>query len=550
MSNNSGFMKYLSEHHRAGFGGMYVVTHEEGRAEDDILNYVTKECPDCVIVSWSAATHLVKGWPVPKTNGESLIVEQQEPPDLMHQLFASLTSQKDVSHYADIQENCLVIVKDYHHYLAEKDPLHPVTLRMVRELAQQYKLRGSMLIFISPVLVLPPDIEKEFVVYEYDLPNEEEIESLAMTLIEETFDEDGGKGLKKKFEKDRRALIDAAKGLTAQEVENVFARSFVSTGGETFDHKCMLEHKAQLIQKSGIAEWVSSDLNSDDVGGLQVLKEWVEKRKNSFTPEARAFGLPSPRGVILVGSPGTGKSTCAKVIANIYKQPLIRVDMGQIFGSLVGESEQNLRELTKLAESVAPCILMIDELEKAFAGTKGSGGGDGGTTKRVFGQFLTWMQERKEPVFVVATSNDITQLPPELLRRGGRFDEVFLVDYPNHQERQDIWNIKLKMIVQGDDDYDVVELADMTKDFTGAEIQTAVESAMYDAFDEGKSVGMRHLVDSINNSVVLYTTMKEEIEGMRTFLSERARHASIPEKKQEKPVVKKVRKVRVKKGGK
>ena len=241
----------------------------------------------------------------------------------------------------------------------------------------------------------------------------------------------------------RERLLQAALGLTLGEAENVFAKIIVKderlSGDDVIE---VFAEKQQIIRKSGLLEYYTTEEGFANIGGLAVLKDWLDKRAAAFTKEARAFGLPAPKGILMLGVQGCGKSLCAKAVSNQWQLPLLRFDMGRMFGSLVGSSEENVRRAIAVAESVAPAILWVDEIDKAFAGSQGSGATDGGTTARVFGTFLTWLSEKTAPVFVVATANDISQLPPELLRKG-RLDEIFFVDLPSQEERKDIFRIHL-----------------------------------------------------------------------------------------------------------
>jgi SpoVK/Ycf46/Vps4 family AAA+-type ATPase len=247
----------------------------------------------------------------------------------------------------------------------------------------------------------------------------------------------------------------------------------------------------------------------------------------AFSNEARAFGLPSPRGILMLGVQGCGKSLCAKAVATQWQLPLLRFDMGRMFGSLVGSSEENVRRAIAVAESVAPAILWVDEIDKAFAGSQGSAASDGGTTARVFGTFLTWLSEKNAPVFVVATANDISQLPPELLRKG-RLDEIFFVDLPSRDERAEVFRIHLAKRKREAARFDVEALADSSPDFSGAEIEEAINSALYDAYYEKAELSTGHVLRALAQTVPLARTMDEQIGRLRSWAEGRARNASVP----------------------
>jgi SpoVK/Ycf46/Vps4 family AAA+-type ATPase len=284
--------------------------------------------------------------------------------------------------------------------------------------------------------------------------------------------------------------------------------------------------KQQIIRKSGLLEYYKTEDDFSSVGGLTVLKDWLNKRSVAFTDEARAFGLPAPKGILLLGVQGCGKSLCAKAVSRLWQLPLLRFDMGRMFGSLVGSSEENVRRAIAVAESVAPAVLWVDEIDKAFVGSQSSGATDGGTTARVFGTFLTWLSEKDAPVFVVTTANDVSQLPPELLRKG-RLDEIFYVDLPNEEEREQIFRIHVAKRGREPKNFDLKELAAASKDFSGAEIEEAVISALYDAFYAKEELSTQYVLAALAATVPLAKTMSEKINDARKWAIGRARNASL-----------------------
>jgi SpoVK/Ycf46/Vps4 family AAA+-type ATPase len=284
--------------------------------------------------------------------------------------------------------------------------------------------------------------------------------------------------------------------------------------------------KQQIIRKSGLLEYYATEESFQHVGGMGILKNWLDKRSIAFSREARDFGLPPPKGILLLGVQGCGKSLCAKAVSSLWQLPLLRFDMGRMFGSLVGSSEENVRKAIAVAESVAPAILWVDEIDKAFAGSQGSGSTDGGTTARVFGTFLTWLSEKTAPVFVVATANDISQLPPELMRKG-RLDEIFFVDLPAETERAQIFNIHLSRRGRPPAGFRIPDLVAASPEFSGAEIEQAIISALYDAFAEGRDLATEHILEALGQTVPLSKTMDEQLRRLRTWAEGRARHASV-----------------------
>ncbi|HLL84981.1 MAG TPA: AAA family ATPase, partial [Longimicrobium sp.] len=281
----------------------------------------------------------------------------------------------------------------------------------------------------------------------------------------------------------------------------------------------------QIVRKNGLLEFIHVDDTLDSVGGLDHLKVWLSRRTAAFGESARKFGLPEPKGLLLLGVQGCGKSLTAKAVASHWRLPLLRLDLGRIFSGLVGSSEENLRKAIRVAEGVAPAVLWVDELEKGISGAASSGSGDTGVTARVFGALLTWLQEKTAPVFVVATANRIDALPPELLRKG-RFDEIFFVDLPEAPEREEIFRIHLKRRNRDARAFDVQALANRAVGFSGAEIEQAIVSGLYEAFAEGAELQHKHVLQAIEETQPLSVTMREHIEQLRSWASLRTRPAS------------------------
>ena len=341
--------------------------------------------------------------------------------------------------------------------------------------------------FIAPEMVIPDTLQKDITICDFPLPSVEEIKKKLNLMLAQN------KKVKTDnlSEEDKDKLCKAALGLTLQEAENAFALAMVNDGKiDVSDLKIIMNEKMQVIKKTGILEFVQSDLSIDDIGGLDNLKSWLKKRNNSWSENAKKYCLPAPKGVLITGVPGCGKSLTAKAMSAIWQLPLLRLDLSKIFSGLVGSSEENMRRAISTAEAVSPSILWVDEIEKGLSGVNSSN--DSGVSSRIFGQFLTWMQEKEAPVFVIATANNINNLPPELLRKG-RFDEIFFVDIPTLRERAEIFKLHLskrlkneavaKSINLCDELY--FKLAEMTEGFIGAEIEQVVISALYEAFFEG-----------------------------------------------------------------
>jgi SpoVK/Ycf46/Vps4 family AAA+-type ATPase len=329
-------------------------------------------------------------------------------------------------------------------------------------------------------------------------------------------------------------LISAALGLTVAQAQRVFTKAYVIDGMlEDSDLSLVAEEKKRIIQESEALEYYGATETSSDVGGLGILKDWLRSREGAFTKDASDYGLPAPRGVALIGIPGTGKSLTAKVVGSLWKMPLIRLDVGSLFGSYIGESEERARRAFRLAETVAPCVLWIDEIEKAFGGQ--GGGSDSGTSSRVFGSIITWMQEKKTPCFVVATANEIGSLPPEFLRRG-RFDEVFFLDLPTNQERKEIFAVHIRKRKRDPAIFDLDALAQAARGYVGAEIEQAIIDAMYTGFNNKREFTTQDILLALHRQIPLSVSQKEKVEDLRRWVKEgRAQLASAPDPLEKEP---------------
>ena len=417
-------------------------------------------------------------------------------------------------------DQSVFVLKDFHPFIGDV-----AVTRRLRDLVTTLKTSYKTLVILSPLLKLPPELEKEITVVDYQLPTMADLDRLLEGIIQSVRSNPQIKTDLTPLE--REQVLKAASGLTSNEAENVFARSIVEKRG--FDIDVILGEKEQIIRKSGILEYYRETEAFANVGGMDLLKAWMDQRTTSFTEEAKNYGLPEPKGMLLLGVQGCGKSLVAKAIASLWRLPLLRLDVGKIFSGIVGSSEENMRKAIATAESVSPAILWIDELEKGFAGTQSSPFSDGGTTSRVFGTFITWMQDKKAATFVIATSNDVSQLPPELMRKG-RFDEIFFVDLPAFDERKEIFSIHLKKRRRDPAKYDLDLLAKKAAGYSGAEIEQVVVAALFHAFGDGhREMTDEDLVASLRESVPLSITMREGIEKLREWADTRARPASSTE---------------------
>lgn len=485
---------------RARYPLLWVVTPEEERALAEIQTLADEQRKRLLI--WSITQGVVNPARADQTDSA-----KRDPNSV-------LTAIREE------REPCIWVLRDFHPFLRDAG-----VLRHLREVSFGLKASNKTVILLGPVLNIPPELEKEITVVDFDLPNADQLRAEIDGML--TALEKGGRAEIALDRRGRTRLVQACLGLTANEAGNAVAKAVIQSGGRLDDSSidAVSAEKEQIIRKSGLLEFYASSEGLHDVGGQQMLKEWLRKRTRAFSDEARAFGLPAPKGILLVGVQGSGKSLVAKAVANLWKLPLLRLDVGRLFASLVGSSEQNLRTAIRTAESIAPVVLWVDEIEKGFAGVASSNVRDAGTSARVFGSFITWLQEKQTPVFVIATANDVTQLPPELVRKG-RFDEIFFVDLPNLNERADIWRIHLLKRNRAPEQFDVDVLARASEGLSGAEIEQAVIDGLYEAFDKDRPLEMIDLVEVLQQTVPLSTMMREDIDALREWARYRARPAA------------------------
>ena len=492
---------------RARYPILYVISSEELRVQEVITDIARKRQKK--VFEWSYSTGIVPA-------GTSIQSQKNRNSATKEPLAA-------LDHVIEQVEPAIFVFKDFHPFLTKSN--YAVT-RKLKEIALHLKNSFKTIILISPMLEIPTELEKEITVLNHPLPVRDDLSELLDRIIADV------KQFKQvKVELDeagRERLLQAALGLTLGEAENVFAKIIVKEERLSGDGVSeVFAEKQQIIRKSGLLEYYATTENFSHVGGMGVLKEWLTKRAVAFTHEAREFGLAAPKGILLLGVQGCGKSLCAKAVSNLWQIPLLRFDMGRMFGSYVGSSEENVRRAIAVAESIAPAILWVDEIDKAFSGSQGSGSSDGGTAARVFGTFLTWLSEKNAPVFVVATANDISHLPPELLRKG-RLDEIFFVDLPSAAERAEVFQIHLSKRGRDVARFDVESLANASVNFSGAEIEEAINSALYDAFYARTELTTAQVLNALTQTVPLAKTMAEQISGLREWAEGRARNASAP----------------------
>lgn len=395
------------------------------------------------------------------------------------------------------------ILRDFHRFLEDAS-----VSRKLRNLARQLKSQPKNLVLLSPRIVTTEELSEAITVLEFPLPAAAEIKVEVERLLAATGQSLGVKVLDE--------LVRSCQGLSIERIRRVLARAIASHGEiQPEDVELVLEEKRQTIRQTQILDFYPATEKISDIGGLDNLKDWLLRRGGAFSERARAYGLPHPRGLLLVGIQGTGKSLTAKAIAHHWHLPLLRLDVGRLFGGLVGESESRTRQMIQVAEALAPCILWIDEIDKAFAGLGGKG--DAGTTSRVFGTFITWLAEKTSPVFVVATANDIQALPPEMLRKG-RFDEIFFVGLPSQEERKAIFTVHLSRLRPHNlKNYDIDRLAYETPDFSGAEIEQTIVEAMHIGFSQNRDFTIDDILEAASQIVPLARTAAEQIQFLQDW---------------------------------
>ncbi len=493
---------------RARYPVLYVVSWEEARVEQQLALIAARRNKHLYVWSVTSGMRRIGGQGgVPRSRGLS------DPIEALDQV---------IEH----KEAAIYLLHDFHTFL--RPPPAPCSnvpiIRKLRETARALSDSYKTVVICSPVLEMAPELEKDVTVYDFPLPDSPEIGDLLDRIVKDVSENTTMKV--NLTDAGRDSLVSAAGGLTLQEAENVFAKSLVADGTlDGNDVSTVFAEKQQIIRKSGTLEYYEASSQLNSVGGLDELKDWLRRRDKAFSRKAAEYGLPSPKGVLLVGVQGCGKSLCAKAIAHEWKMPLLRFDIGRVFSSLVGSSEANVRRAISVAESISPAVLWIDEIDKALAGSQGSANTDGGTAARVMSTLLTWMSEKQKPVFVLATANNIAALPPELMRKG-RLDEIFFVDLPNPQERVEILHIHLNQRNRSPENFDLPTLAAASDGFSGAEIEQAIISAMFDSFYVDRELQTGDVLKSMQETVPLSRTMAERVAAIRSWAQGRARFAT------------------------
>lgn len=481
---------------RAGARVLHIASYEWERVQGWCIAFADRMALPLRI--WSSSSGLVELQP----GGERKPLDDDQPSDILLTL----------ADFAEADDGQLLLVEDIQPYL---EPQNHAVIRQVREACRP---RGStrLLVLSTPVAGLPQSLRKEVPTIDLPLPGVVDLRQVAVDVAAD---------LGVPFDP-APELFDAARGLTVMEARLAFGQAAVREERLGLGQVPLIaREKERVIRQSGVLDYYEPNSAMRDVGGLDALKTWLDRRGNAFSHSAREFGLDAPKGVLLLGVQGCGKSLVAKAIAATWHFPLLRFDLGKVFGGLVGQSEGNIRTALDVAEALAPCVLWIDEIEKGLAGMGSSDQTDGGTTARVVGTLLTWMQEKEAPVFVVATANRIELLPPELLRKG-RFDEIFFVDLPTPTARAEILSIHLKKKDRQPADFDLDQLVKASVGFSGAELQEAVHEGLFEAFAGEEELKTTHIENALAATTPLSRTMAEQIEHLRKWARVRARLAA------------------------
>ncbi len=476
-------MERILQLYRARYPVLFLVSHEEGRTVAGIEVLATQE--GCQTYHWRATAGL--------SGPEGPIGDSQS-------LTAALT------HLSGVTESALFVLLDAAPFFGD-----PLAVRHLRDLAQGVGGRNQMVVLIGSNAQVPESLQKDVMILDVPLPDRDEVGRLLATLVK-------AEGIELPPDRFWR-YVDGSLGLTEREIKRLLVR--IAMAGDGFsedDLRTLVEEKRQAIRRSRFLEFWDTGGRVDDVGGMDALKAWLALRARGFSAEARNFGLSQPKGLFLLGVQGCGKSLMAKAVADMWKLPLLRLDVAAVFQG-AGREDESLRQTVRVAERLAPVVLWIDELEKGFLSMAETGGG------QAFSSFLTWMQEKTDPVFVVATANEVDLLPPELLRKG-RFDEIFFVDLPDVHERLEILEIHMRLRDRDPHALDITPIAEETERFSGAELEEVVVSGLFSAFSEGRDLNFEDLLDAARATVPLAVTMDDRIKSIREWARPRARRAS------------------------
>ncbi|MGQ9619040.1 MAG: AAA family ATPase [Candidatus Aminicenantia bacterium] len=472
---------------------IYITSWEEGRVEKLLETITATYIPNRDFFIWSVSSGMRrKEERIDNTNDPLKAIE-----------FAIL-----------YEKPAAFVFKDIHPFINQR----PEVSRALRDAYQTIKNTQKVIFLLSPFAFLPQELKKEIEIIDFPLPSYGELENLFTQVLSSFASKRIPINLN---EKDKKSIVIALQGLTFDEAYRALIKSF--QGKSTISSEVVEElhlEKRQIILKEFVLEYVHEKLSIDEIGGLENLKDWLKKRQKAFTPEAKKYGLDQPKGLLIMGVSGCGKSISVKAIASLWSLPLFRLDMNLVYSGIAGAPEEAFARALKTMDSLAPAVLWIDEIESGINDKVSEG-----ATGRILGYFLTWMQEHRSPVFIAATANRIDLLPAEMLRRG-RFDQIFFVDLPIEKEREEIFRIHLSKRNVNPEQFNISQLAKITKGWSGAEIEQAIISSMYESFNEGRPMSEDDLFKIFSRSVPLSTTMYEQIKRIREWAHKRAVRAS------------------------
>lgn len=470
-----------------------VETHEEGRIEE-LLAEVAYEL-NVPLFSWSVTTGLAR-------HGAPPIYKTDQP-------------EQALANIAQIQGDALFLLKDFARYL-EQDKI----LRRMRELAEGFREARRSIVLSGALLTVPPELEDDVTPFRLELPDTDLLLQVVLGTLAEL-----GHEQRVRVDLDASGLRQLAQclvGLTREEARRTLTKCLLQRGradGQVL--RDVLEAKRLVLRREGVLEYIEVDVGFDDIADLRNLKDWLGKRRGALTSEGKRFGLEPPKGILITGVQGCGKSLCAKAIAADWALELVKLDAGALYDKYVGESEKRLRRSLEISEQLAPVVLWIDEIEKGFAATASSANADAGLSQRILSTLLTWLQDRQSGVFVAATSNDLSALPPELLRKG-RFDEIFFVDLPDLEARAELFCVHLKRRGRDPGQFDPRALAAASEGFSGAEIEQAIAAGLYTAFSRKQQLSTEILVAELRGTRPLSVTRQEDIAALRAWARDRA----------------------------
>ncbi len=495
MSSTQETRQQLELYIRANYPLIYLQTGEEARACRLLTELALSV--DVPLIYWSCT----KGFVRENVRVDSSVTKPDQALDFIQRT----------------PDSAIFVLLDFHAHLDQ-----PVVVRKLRDTLDYIVSSTKSLFILSPKKLIPIEFAKDCVVVTLPPPDFAEIETIVDRCL---------KAAKDRIRvslttEDKELLITAFRGLSSNEIENILSLMLARDGTlNANDLGIILEEKGRLIGTSGILQFFPPKESLNEVGGLNNLKAWLQRKRLAFTQQAHNYGLDTPKGVLFVGVPGCGKSLTAKAISNLWQMPLLRLDMGALFSSYIGSTEENMRTALTTAESISPSILWIDEIEKGLAGAQAGDQADGGVARRIFATLLTWMQEKRHPVFVAATANDVSMLPPEFLRKG-RFNDIFFIDLPNANERAEILSIHLAKRKRDPNQFTVGDLAAQTEGFSGADLESVVSEALETSYIEGRELNSTDLSNAAAATVPLAVTLAEKIAEVRQWAGGRARRAT------------------------